>query len=269
MSPPPPERKVIAIDLDDTLSYTNLTICKWHNEKYGTNMTLDDFHSYYYWKNPGWGTPSEAISKVEDFLLSPTVNEIPPIPSAQKATKHLKEAGYTLVVITARMHEISDNTVQWLETHFPGVFDTVYFTSAFQSNPDEKPHMVTEVDGPPAHKHTNSHPTNPRGHHLPAYSVSRKKSDVCVHVGAVLLVDDAIENAFDVHQNASDVECFVFGDWKWNLTFHRMDREEDLLSYEQAKERGMAPDSTEPTPLPKGMKRTKTWEDVLENIKNL
>jgi 5'(3')-deoxyribonucleotidase len=129
------ERKVIAIDLDDTLSYTNLTICKWHNDNYGTNMTLDDFHSYYYWKNPGWGTPAQAISKVRDFLLSPMVNEIPPIPSAQHATKHLKDAGYTLVVITARMYEISNETVNWLENHFPGIFDGVYFTSAFQQKP--------------------------------------------------------------------------------------------------------------------------------------
>jgi hypothetical protein len=75
--------KVIAVDFDDTLSYTNRTICQWHNDKYGTKMSLDDFHSYYYWKNPGWGTPTEAISKVHAFLSSPHVNEIPPIEGAQ------------------------------------------------------------------------------------------------------------------------------------------------------------------------------------------
>jgi hypothetical protein len=101
------------------------------------------------------------------------------------------------------------------------------------------------------------------------YSVARKKSAVCLHAGAVVLIDDAIENAFDVHENASDVECFVYGDWKWNLTFHRMDREEDLLSYQQAKERGMVIETLEPTPLPKGMKRTKTWEEVVQGIQSL
>src|SRR5271169_6575449 len=97
--------KVIAVDFDDTISYTNLAICKWHNEKYGTTLSIDDFHSYYYWKNPGFGTP--------------------------------KEARYKLIVITARMHQIADDSVLWLEKHFPGISDTIYFTSAFQQPPEE------------------------------------------------------------------------------------------------------------------------------------
>ena len=69
------------------------------------------------------------------------------------------------------------------------------------------------MNGLPAHKHENSLLTNPRGHHIPSYSVPRKKSDVCLHVGAIALVDDSIENAFDVHSNAK-IECLVYGQWK-------------------------------------------------------
>jgi 5' nucleotidase, deoxy (Pyrimidine), cytosolic type C protein (NT5C) len=261
--------RVIAIDLDDTLAYTNLTICKWHNEKYGTNLSVDDQHSYYYWKNPGWGTPKEAVAKVREFLLSPAANEIPPIEGAQRGTKRLKEAGYKLVVITARMQEIASDSVEWLEEHFPGIFDTVYFTSAFQSTQDEKESLVTEISGPPPHKHTISHPDDPRGQHLPAYSVPRKKSDVCLHVGAIVLIDDALENAFDVHENAKGIECLVYGQWKWNITLHTMDREEDQLSYEEAKARGIDVYKLEPTPLPSGIERTQTWTDVVQHINKL
>jgi 5'(3')-deoxyribonucleotidase len=260
--------KVIAIDLDDTLSYTNLTICKWHNDKYGTNLSIDDFHSYYYWKNPGWGTRAEATAKVREFLLSPIANEIPPIEGAQRATKRLKEAGYRLVVITARMHDISQDSVEWLEKHFPGIFETVYFTSAFQTAEKDTEELVTEISGPPAHKHTNSHPTDPRGGHIPAFSIPRKKSDICLHVGAIALIDDAIENAFDVHQNAGVVECLVYGKWKWSLTLHRMDREEDQLSYEQAKERGLNVEDNKPTPLPHGIRRIHTWTGVVEHLES-
>lgn len=261
--------KVIAIDLDDTLGYTNLTICRWHNEKYGTNLSIEDFHSYYYWKNPGWGTPVEALSKVREFLLSPNANEIPPIEGAQRGTKLLKEAGYKLVVITARMHDIANDSVEWLEKHFPGIFDTVYFTSAFQSAPDDAQLHVVDVNGPPAHKHTNSHPTDPRGQHIPMYSIPRKKSDVCLHVGAIALIDDAIENAFDVYENARVVECLIYGQWRWNLTLHRTDRDEDQLSYEQAKARGLEIQNLKATPLPTGIQRTKTWTEAVQHIQKL
>jgi hypothetical protein len=261
----PPER-VIAVDLDDTLAYTNLTICKWHNEKYGTNMSLEDFHSYYYWKNPGWGTPAETSKKVREFLHSDVSKSIPPIEGAQRGTKRLKEAGYRLVVITARMHDTADDSVEWLEEHFPDIFDTIYFTSAFQTAEKDTQHLVTEVAGPPAHKHTNSHPTDPRGHHIPAYSVPRKKSDICLHVGAIALIDDSIENAFDVNSNANIVECLVYGQWKWNLTYHRTDREEDKLSYEEAKSRGIHIEENEITPVPQGIERTRTWTEVVMHI---
>jgi hypothetical protein len=255
---------IIAIDFDDTLSYTNLTICKWHNEKYGTNISIDDFHSYYYWKNPGWGTPAEAAAKVREFLLSPIANEIPPIEGAQRGTKRLKEAGYKLVVITARTHDVANESLEWLEKHFPGIFDTIYFTSALREDAEQ---LATEISGPPAHKHTNSHPTDPRGEYIPAYSVPRKKSDMCLHVGAIALIDDAIENAFDVYENARTVKCLVYGQWKWNVTLHRMDREEDQWSYDQAKAKGIIIEALKPTPLPEGVKRTKTWTEVVEHFK--
>lgn len=35
---------VLAVDLDDVLSETNHSICAWHNQKYGTKMTVDSFY---------------------------------------------------------------------------------------------------------------------------------------------------------------------------------------------------------------------------------
>jgi hypothetical protein len=89
---------------------------------------------------------------------------------------------------------------------------------------------------------------------------------VCLHVGAIALIDDAIENAFDVHENARIVECLVYGQWKWNATLHFADRPEDRLSYEQAKERGLHIEDSKPTPLPQGIERTKTWTDVVAHV---
>lgn len=206
------------------------------------------------------------MQKVHKFLHSPVSQNIPPIEGAQRGTRRLKDAGYKLVVITARMHDIAEESIEWVEKHFPGIFDTIYFTSAFQSTEKETQNLITEISRPPAHKHTSSHPTNPGGQHIPAFSVPRKKSDVCLHVGAMALIDDAIENAFDIHQNASIVECLVYGQWKWNLTLHRADTPDDQLSYEQAKEKGINVEDMTPTPLPHGVRRAQTWTDAVQYL---
>ncbi|KAF9786046.1 hypothetical protein BJ322DRAFT_763891 [Thelephora terrestris] len=51
---------IIACDLDDVLSATNQTVSEFHNDTYGTNMNLSHFFYYYYWRNPGWGSPKET-----------------------------------------------------------------------------------------------------------------------------------------------------------------------------------------------------------------
>jgi len=69
VAPLPPLKGIIAVDLDDVLSSTNEYIARcsylcshrggfsqtWsvrtgHNENYGSNLALNDFYYYYYWK---------------------------------------------------------------------------------------------------------------------------------------------------------------------------------------------------------------------------
>jgi hypothetical protein len=37
-------RLLIAIDMDDVLCQTNASLAGWHNETYGTNMSIDRFY---------------------------------------------------------------------------------------------------------------------------------------------------------------------------------------------------------------------------------
>jgi hypothetical protein len=76
-------------------------------------------------------------------------------------------------------------------------------------------------------------------------------------------------NVFEVHKNARVVEYLIYGQWRWSLTLHRADRDEDQLSYEQAKTRGLEIQDLKPTPLPNGIQRTKTWTEVVQHIQKL
>ncbi|KAF9904020.1 hypothetical protein BX616_001433, partial [Lobosporangium transversale] len=54
-------RKVIAVDLDEVLARTSLAVAEFHNDTYGTKLTMDDFISYDYTKI--WcGTREESIA---------------------------------------------------------------------------------------------------------------------------------------------------------------------------------------------------------------
>ncbi len=53
------------------------------------------------------------------------------------------------MVVTSRQHIIQDVTLQWIDTHYPGLFDEVYF-----------------------------------GNHFALTGTSRKKSEICRSIGA-------------------------------------------------------------------------------------
>jgi len=41
-------KPLIAIDMDDVLCQTNASVAEWHNETYGTDMSLDKFYCKYH-----------------------------------------------------------------------------------------------------------------------------------------------------------------------------------------------------------------------------
>ncbi|KAF5384739.1 hypothetical protein D9757_006237 [Collybiopsis confluens] len=96
---------VIACDLDDVLCQTNLAVAEWHNEQYGTNMTLDDFYYHYYWKNPYWGGIQETFTKVTELYKTDRLYEAAPIPGAREGVQALRDMGFKLIIVTARVRK--------------------------------------------------------------------------------------------------------------------------------------------------------------------
>ncbi|KAF9100432.1 hypothetical protein BGX29_006605 [Mortierella sp. GBA35] len=179
-------RKVIAVDLDEVLARTTLAIADFHNDTYGTTLTMDDFVSYDYTKVWG-GTREESIAKWRLFFDSPYFLKVEPVDGSLETLKLLKARRFSLVIVTARQQFVADLTKKFVDRHFPGIFESIYFAN----------HFLTEQE-----KLT---------------FVSKPKSVICRDVHAQLLIDDSLENALEVSKAGIPVLLFdLHGKYKWN-----------------------------------------------------
>eukprot|EP00976_Prorocentrum_cordatum_P003256 62914-Prorocentrum_minimum.AAC.3 len=60
-------KPVVAVDCDEVLAKFVPALIRWHNAKYGTDITMEGFHSYRYCEVWG-GNDQEAVTKVYDFF---------------------------------------------------------------------------------------------------------------------------------------------------------------------------------------------------------
>ncbi|CAE7192174.1 unnamed protein product [Rhizoctonia solani] len=270
-----PDRQVlIAVDMvsqaaynydDDVLCRTNETAATWHNLHYGTNLTIDDFHYYHYWKNPGWGSPTETLNKVREFSKSEHFTNTPPIEGALEGIQALKYLGYRLEIVTARALRHQHGTEMWLDKHLPGLIDKVHYTGEFEHNPN------AAVPPPP----------NGSGD-----SKKLTKADILKTIGAKALIDDSLPNALLCSKVAP---ILLFGDYQWNKRPSFDENARDRMSYSErlrweqveakhrAEKNGIAVEESDWNKwwdrenlhvLPPGITRAKSWAHVIEWFKS-
>lgn len=176
-------KPIIAIDIDDVISGTIEAARLWANQR--TNLDLQAHHYYvdedywaYYnriWATHGVGDMLQFETFLEELIEDQT--HVPLMAGAAFAITQLREQ-YDIMLITARDPSLEASTKAWLQTHFD--FELPLYMS---SNPIVK-------------------------------SGSKSKGELCVQLGASVLIDDNVENC----QSAIDygVEAILFGDYGWN-----------------------------------------------------
>ncbi|KIM85455.1 hypothetical protein PILCRDRAFT_817479 [Piloderma croceum F 1598] len=122
-----------------------------------------------------------------------------PVPGAREGVQALRDMGYRLVIVTARQKTTHKDSWEWVDHHFPGLFDSVICTGQFED--------------------VNS------GHEL---VTKLTKQEVCLSLGAKLLIDDSLENALLCASHTPPTPVLLFGDYEWNKrqslsTDHRND----------------------------------------------
>lgn len=75
-----------------------------------------------------WNCDQERSNHiVHEFFKSPHFKDgIPPVPGALEALQRLGQLS-DLVVVTSRQHVIQDVTLEWIDRHYAGLFQDVYF----------------------------------------------------------------------------------------------------------------------------------------------
>ncbi|RUP43295.1 hypothetical protein BC936DRAFT_137366 [Jimgerdemannia flammicorona] len=184
---PPRPRRVIAVDLDETLATTLASLVQFHNATYGTHLKESDFFTHNYWEVWG-GTPEESYTKIRRFYESRYFLHIQPInEGALETLKMLKKRKFTLVIITSRQQFVAEQTKKFVDRHFPGIFESIYFCN----------HDLSEAE-----KDTY---------------IFKPKSAICHEIGAELLIDDSLEHSLESALTGINVLLFdLNGRYGWN-----------------------------------------------------
>ncbi|MDP3874906.1 MAG: hypothetical protein Q8Q22_00080 [bacterium] len=150
----------IGFDLDDVLLGFFDALHPYCNSRYGISCHRKDLTSYDLAKL--WRvSEKEAINRVFDFYSSLEFQNTLPVNGAVEGIKKIKQYHH-LSIITARPEELKDKTLEWLNQHFLGMFDNIYFVNHYGS--DQR----------------------------------RNKGEVCNEFGVEIFVDDSLENVDDV-----------------------------------------------------------------------
>ncbi len=172
----------IALDRDDVLIDLNTGLQKFHNHHFGTNLGLEDIHTFdlsEVWRC----TPEEAVERVRVFYKSQYYKDLVPLDGAVEGVKRLKDKGHKLVIVTSTHESALEAMYDSLAQHYPGCFnrEDIYLTHTFGGS-----------------------------------GKKRTKPEICAEIGARTLVDDHVGNLQGCRER--DVHGILMRR-PWNRTF--------------------------------------------------
>lgn len=175
-------RLVIAIDCDDVIVPTAAGIIENYNQRFHTQLGLQDF--YRHEPDNRWGTNDMdvAMARVNEYLRSKEHAEMAPFQDSVVAINALAKK-HELHLVTGRASFLEEMTKDMLNTHFADCFASI--------------------------EHTNFLVTSESG------LVTRSKGEVCRDLDADVLIDDHIVHGESVLEVGVE-EVIVFGSYPWN-----------------------------------------------------
>lgn len=173
----------VAVDVDEVLGQFVYSLNCFCKEEYSKDYSVSDYWVYEFAKI--WNCSQDHSNHVvHEFFKSDHFNSgIPVMPGAFETLSRLSE-DCELVVVTSRQHVIQNITLDWIDKHFPGLFQEIYF-----------------------------------GNHFALSGTSRKKSEICRSIGASVLIDDNPSYAFDCASSGIDVLLY---DWRLGYPWSKL-----------------------------------------------
>ncbi|XP_065848933.1 uncharacterized protein [Euphorbia lathyris] len=168
------EKAVVAVDVDEVLGNFVSALNKFIADRYSSMHSVSEYHVYEFFKI--WNcSRDEADIRVHEFFKTTYFKSgIYPLPGAQKVLDNLSRL-CTLSVVTSRQNVIKDHTIDWIEKHYPGVFQEIHFGNHFALDGESKP-----------------------------------KSEICRSLGATVLIDDNPKYALECAEVGIKVLLFDY-----------------------------------------------------------
>jgi FMN phosphatase YigB (HAD superfamily) len=193
-------KRTIAIDIDDVIADTNGTMRDWINRKTGKALTSDDFSiegEYWGYYERIWELHDITHLTFDEFEseLIQDQAHVPLLAGAAFAIKQLAQA-YKIILITSRSPSLEVATRRWLAEH-----------------------LDVEVELYFARNNRNAE--------------GKSKGELCVELGATLLIDDNVDHVQSAIDNG--VAAILFGNYGWQSTFpneaKRFEQWSDIVEY--------------------------------------
>jgi 5'(3')-deoxyribonucleotidase len=170
------DKLTIAFDLDDVLADFISAFLEWHNQRYNTNICIEDVVDYDLTKSLKLKNELQARNRVHEFFQSDEYIQIKPVEGAVEGIAELSKI-YNLIIITSRPYNsdsvsVEELTLEWIHTYFGDSFSGIYFTN--QYNIDTNPGDITT------------------------------KNELCRENNVVLLVEDALHHV----KNCLHILCY-------------------------------------------------------------
>ena len=189
------KREVIGVDADDILAAHIEAFVEHSNRYYGTQLTPEEYTEQW---DVLWGVDHDEVERrAWEFHTPEIVGNFGAIAEAEVVLRSLKRRR-DLVIVTARAEHIVDTTLEWVEKHFPNLFDEVHFVPIWQ----------------------------------PGNTIT--KADICRDIGANYLIDDLIRHC-NVAAEAG-IQPMLFRRVKWDQRQEPDPRVVEVKSWQEVME---------------------------------
>lgn len=172
-------KKTIAVDIDDVLADQAAAFIEYSNRTWGTELTIDDYTEH--WVELWKVDLAEIEARAHQYHESGTMGLFAHKSEALPVLEKLKQS-YRLVIVTSRRTHVKDETLEWIERYYAGIFDEVHFAGFFDTVTHGRFNLT--------------------------------KAGIVEELGADYLIDDQPKHCLATAY--AGIETVLFGEYTWN-----------------------------------------------------
>lgn len=200
-------KPVLSIDIDDVLAPSAQAFIDFSNKKWGTHLSLEDYDEHWskVWQIDNQRELEDRVKAIDKADFYGRGCPHPQDQQSKEALNRLK-LKFKIITITSRRSIKKDGTVEWLEKHYPGIFDDYIFAGIWDN--------INSNEG-----------WKDR--------INKNKGSLLKELNVAWHIDDQPKHCIGAEENG--IDSILFGDYGWNQDFKlgpRMRRASNWLEVE-------------------------------------